>query len=88
MRRRLNIACGIVHGPRIVLLDEPTVGVDPQSRDRIYDVLTALTNEGVSLLLTTHHLAEAEARCARTVILDHGRVIAGGTLPELVTFNG
>jgi ABC-2 type transport system ATP-binding protein len=84
MRRRLNIACGIVHRPRIVLLDEPTVGVDPQSRDRIYDMLAALMNDGVSLLLTTHHLEEAEARCSRTVIIDHGRVIAAGTLPELV----
>jgi ABC-2 type transport system ATP-binding protein len=84
MRRRLNIACGIVHRPRIVLLDEPTVGVDPQSRDRIYDVLAELRSNGVSLLLTTHHLEEAEARCSRTVIIDHGKVIASGTLPELV----
>jgi ABC-2 type transport system ATP-binding protein len=84
MRRRLNIACGILHRPRIVLLDEPTVGVDPQSRDRIYDTLAALAASGVSLLLTTHHLEEAEARCSRTVIIDHGRVIASGTTPELV----
>jgi len=84
MRRRLNIACGILHHPRIVLLDEPTVGVDPQSRDRIYVTLAELAAEGVSLLLTTHHLEEAEARCSRTVIIDHGRVIASGTLPELV----
>jgi linearmycin/streptolysin S transport system ATP-binding protein len=84
MRRRLNIACGVLHKPRIVLLDEPTVGVDPQSRDRIYDVLAELTGRGVSLLLTTHHLEEAEARCSRTVIIDHGRVIAAGTLGELV----
>jgi ABC-2 type transport system ATP-binding protein len=84
MRRRLNIACGILHRPKIVLLDEPTVGVDPQSRDRIYDMLAELAASGVSLLLTTHHLEEAEARCSRTVIIDHGRVIAGGTLSELV----
>ena len=84
MRRRLNIACGILHRPRIVLLDEPTVGVDPQSRDRIYDVLAELSRSGVSLLLTTHHLEEAEARCSRTVIIDHGKVIATGTLPQLV----
>ena len=84
MRRRLNIACGILHRPRIVLLDEPTVGVDPQSRDRIYDMLGALAQSGVSLLLTTHHLEEAEARCSRTVIIDHGKVIASGTMPELV----
>jgi ABC-2 type transport system ATP-binding protein len=84
MRRRLNIACGIVHRPRVVLLDEPTVGVDPQSRDHIYDVLGELRSSGVSLLLNTHHLEEAEARCSRTVIIDHGKVIASGTLPELV----
>jgi ABC-2 type transport system ATP-binding protein len=84
MRRRLNIACGVLHRPKIVLLDEPTVGVDPQSRDRIYDTLASLAASGVSLLLTTHHLEEAEARCARTVIIDHGRVIASGTTPELV----
>src|SRR3954449_4781622 len=84
MRRRLNIACGVLHRPRVVLLDEPTVGVDPQSRERIYDTLAALAASGVSLLLTTHHLEEAEARCSRTVIIDHGRVIASGTTPELV----
>jgi ABC-2 type transport system ATP-binding protein len=84
MRRRLNIACGILNRPRIVLLDEPTVGVDPQSRDHIYDVLAELRSSGVSLLLTTHHLEEAEARCTRTVIIDHGKVIASGTLTDLV----
>jgi linearmycin/streptolysin S transport system ATP-binding protein len=84
MKRRLNIACGVVHRPRVVLLDEPTVGVDPQSRERIYDMLAGLQRDGVSLLLTTHHLEEAEARCSRTLIIDHGRVIAGGSLSELV----
>jgi len=84
MRRRLNIACGILHRPRVVLLDEPTVGVDPQSRDHIYDVLAELRGTGVSLLLTTHHLEEAEARCSRTVIIDRGNAIASGTLAELV----
>jgi linearmycin/streptolysin S transport system ATP-binding protein len=84
MKRRLNIACGVIHRPRVVLLDEPTVGVDPQSRERIYDMLSELTRAGVSLLLTTHHLEEAEARCTRTVIIDHGKVIAAGTLSELV----
>ena len=84
MKRRLNIACGVIHRPRVVLLDEPTVGVDPQSRERIYDMLAELTRAGASLLLTTHHLEEAEARCSRTVIIDHGKVIASGTLPELV----
>jgi ABC-2 type transport system ATP-binding protein len=84
MRRRLNIACGILHRPRVILLDEPTAGVDPQSRERIYDMLATLRASGVSILLTTHHLEEAEARCGRIVIIDHGRAIASGTLQELV----
>ncbi len=84
MKRRLNIACGVLHRPRVVLLDEPTVGVDPQSRARIQEMLDALRGEGTSLLLTTHQLDEAEASCDRVVILDHGKVIADGTVPELV----
>ena len=84
MRRRLNIACGILHEPKVVLLDEPTVGVDPQSRERIYDMLAELRDRGVSILLTTHQLEEAEARCQRIVIIDHGKAIAAGTLNELV----
>ena len=85
MKRRLNIACGLVHKPSVVLLDEPTVGVDPQSRERIYEMLDALRRAGVSILLTTHHLEEAERRCERIVIIDHGKIVAGGTLRELVT---
>jgi ABC-2 type transport system ATP-binding protein len=84
MKRRLNIACGVLHRPRVVLLDEPTVGVDPQSRERIYEMLGRLRREGASLLLTTHQLEEAEARCDRVVIVDRGRVVAAGTLEELV----
>jgi ABC-2 type transport system ATP-binding protein len=84
MRRRLNIGCGIVHKPRVILLDEPTVGIDPQSRDRIYEMLAAWRQSGLSVLLTTHHLEEAEARCTRTVIIDHGKVIAAGTVAQLV----
>ena len=83
MRRRLNIACGVLHRPRVILLDEPTVGVDPQSRERIYEMLGQLREEGASLLLTTHQLDEAEARCERIAIIDHGRMVAGGTLAEL-----
>lgn len=84
MKRRLNIAAGVLHRPRVVLLDEPTVGVDPQSRERIYEMLAELRRDGASLLLTTHQLDEAESRCDRIVILDHGKVIAEGTLAELV----
>jgi len=84
MKRRLNIACGVLHEPRIVLLDEPTVGVDPQSRERIYEMLDHLRAAGVAQLLTTHQLEEAEHRCDRIAILDHGVVIASGTLEELI----
>jgi len=84
MKRRLNLACGVLHEPKLVLLDEPTVGVDPQSRESIYDMLAALRARGTSLLLTTHYLEEAEARCERIVIVDHGRAVAAGTLVELV----
>jgi ABC-2 type transport system ATP-binding protein len=84
MKRRLNIACGLLHSPAIVLLDEPTVGVDPQSRERIYEMLAGLRASGVSVVLTTHHLEEAEQRCERIVIIDRGRIVASGTLGDLV----
>lgn len=84
MKRRLNIACGVLHEPKVVLLDEPTVGVDPQSRERIYDMLAGLKAQGTALLITTHYLEEAEARCERIVVIDHGVSIAVGTLAELV----
>jgi ABC-2 type transport system ATP-binding protein len=84
MRRRLNIACSLLHQPKLVLLDEPTVGVDPQSRERIYEMLASLRQLDVSIVLTTHHLEEAEQRCDRIVIIDHGRIVAAGTLAELL----
>ncbi len=84
MKRRLNIACGVLHEPRVVLLDEPTVGVDPQSRERIYEMLEQLRASGASQLLTTHQLEEAERRCDRIAILDRGAIIAHGTLAELI----
>jgi ABC-2 type transport system ATP-binding protein len=84
MKRRVNIACGVLHHPSVVLLDEPTVGVDPQSRQRIFEMLDLLSSEGTSILLTTHHLDEAETQCDRIVIMDHGKVVAAGKLEELV----
>jgi ABC-2 type transport system ATP-binding protein len=84
MKRRLNIACGVLHRPELVLLDEPTVGVDPQSRERIWQMLGDLRAGGTSLLLTTHQLDEAQQVCDRIVIIDHGRAIADGTFPQLL----
>ena len=84
MKRRLNIACSVLHRPEVVLLDEPTVGVDPQSRQRIWEMLSALRNEGASLLLTTHQLDEAQQICDRIVIIDHGKSIADGTFAQLL----
>ena len=84
MRRRLNIACSVLHRPSVVLLDEPTVGVDPQSRQRIWEMLDRLRKDGASLLLTTHQLDEAQQICERIVVIDHGRVVASGSFDELV----
>ncbi len=84
MKRRLNIAAGTIHSPRLLLLDEPTVGVDPQSRERIYAMIAELKNEGVSLLYTTHYMEEAERLCDRIAIIDDGRIIAAGNKEELV----
>ena len=83
MKRRLNLAAGLLHDPDVLLLDEPTVGVDPQSRNAIFDNLEALRARGKALLYTTHYMEEAERLCDRLVILDHGKVIASGTLAEL-----
>jgi ABC-2 type transport system ATP-binding protein len=83
MRRRLNFACGIVHQPKVLLLDEPTVGVDPQSRVRLLELVRAQAEAGACVLYTTHYMEEAETLCHRLAIVDRGRVIAAGTLTEL-----
>jgi ABC-2 type transport system ATP-binding protein len=84
MKRRLNLALGIVHRPAFLLLDEPTVGVDPQSREKIFDIVRELQRSGTTILYTTHYMEEAEQLCDRIAIMDDGRVVAMGTLEELL----
>ena len=83
MKRRLNIACALVHDPDVLVLDEPTVGVDPQSRNAIFDNLETLRGNGKALVYTTHYMEEAERLCDRVMIMDHGKIVAAGTLTEL-----
>jgi len=88
MKRRLNFACGIVHRPKVLLLDEPTVGVDPQSRVRLLDLVREQARAGACVLYTTHYMEEAESLCDRLAIVDHGRICAQGTLKELRSLLG
>jgi ABC-2 type transport system ATP-binding protein len=83
MKRRLNIAAALLHDPELILLDEPTVGVDPQSRNAIFENLEELKRRGKTLVYTTHYMEEAERLCDRIVIIDHGRVIANDTVRGL-----
>jgi ABC-2 type transport system ATP-binding protein len=83
MKRRINIAAGILHRPKLLLMDEPTVGIDPQSRNHILDTVRELNREGMTVLYTSHYMEEVEALCDRIAIVDHGRVIAQGSLEEL-----
>ncbi|MEU4428812.1 ATP-binding cassette domain-containing protein [Actinoplanes sp. NPDC024001] len=82
-RRRVDVALGVIHRPRLLFLDEPTTGLDPQSRARMWDEVRRLRAEGVTVLLTTHYLEEADALCDRVAIIDHGRIVADGSPAEL-----
>ena len=84
MKRRLNLAGALMHDPDLILLDEPTAGVDPHSRNAIFELLEALKRQGKALIYTTHYMEEAERLADRIVIIDHGRVVAQGRLPELL----
>lgn len=83
MQRRVNLGCALMHKPRLLLLDEPTVGIDPQARERILEFVHALVSDGTTILYTTHYLEEAETLCDRIGIIDGGRLLAEGTLTEL-----
>ncbi len=88
MKRRLNIGIGLLHRPRLLILDEPTVGVDPQSRNAILESVEILSREGMAVLFTTHYMEEAERLCDRVAIIDEGRIQAEGTRRELVSLVG
>ena len=88
MKRRLNLAAAIVHDPRLVLLDEPTAGVDPQSRNRILELVRTLADAGKTIVYTTHYMEEAAKICDRVGIVDHGRMLDIGTVSELVARHG
>jgi ABC-2 type transport system ATP-binding protein len=85
MKRRINIACALLHSPKVLLLDEPTVGVDPQSRNLIFELIQQLNKDGMTIIYTTHYMEEAEKLCNRIGIIDTGLIIAQGTLDELKT---
>lgn len=84
MKRRLNLACGVLHQPSIVLMDEPTAGVDPQSRARIWEMVDELKSAGSAVLVSTHQLYEAENICDRVAIINHGKIVAIGTVNQLI----
>ena len=88
MKRRLNIGIGLLHRPKLLILDEPTVGVDPQSRNAILESVQGLSGEGMAVLYTTHYMEEAERLCDRVGVIDHGKLIAEGTRTELVSLVG
>ena len=82
-RRRVDIALGIIHGPKVVFLDEPTTGLDPQSRAHMWDEVRRLRDEGMTVFITTHYLDEADALCDRIAIMDHGEIVTEGTVDDL-----
>ena len=85
MKRRLNIACSIVHKPKILIMDEPTVGIDPQSRNNILEVAKSLRDEGTTIIYTSHYMEEVEAICNRIIILDNGQIVESGDKEEIKT---
>jgi ABC-2 type transport system ATP-binding protein len=88
MKRRLNLAIGLVHKPQALLLDEPTVGIDPQARSNILEIIRDIARQGTTIVLTTHYLEEAEKLCDRIAIVDHGRILQTGSVSELAKLVG
>jgi len=88
MKRRINLIIGLLHQPRVLLLDEPTIGIDVQTRLNIYEVIKEAAQAGTTILYTTHNLKEAEELCDRIAIMDEGKILASGTLKELITIVG
>lgn len=88
MQRRLNLACGIAHDPTILLLDEPSVGVDPQSRDHILRAIRRLADAGAAIVYSTHYMEEVERLCDRVFLIDRGRVVASGSIAEVIAIGG
>ncbi|MFZ5981043.1 MAG: ABC transporter ATP-binding protein [Candidatus Zixiibacteriota bacterium] len=88
MQRRLNLACAVVHKPPVLLLDEPTVGVDPQSRNMIFDSIEKLNDDGLTVVYTTHYMEEAQRLCDRVAIMDKGKILALDTVDNLITAHG
>ena len=86
MKRRLNLACGIVHEPKLIIMDEPTVGIDPQSRNRILENVKKLNEAGASILYTSHYMPEIEEICSKMTVVDHGVVITSGTKQEISAY--
>ena len=84
MKRRLNLAAGILHQPKLLFLDEPTVGIDAQSRNLILDRLAHLNEQGTTMIYTTHYMEEAERLCSEVAIMDEGRIVAAGVPAELM----
>lgn len=84
MKRRLNMACGIAHSPKLIIMDEPTVGIDPQSRNRIMENVRALNKAGATIIYTTHYMPEVEEICNKITVIDHGKVVASGTKQEII----
>lgn len=88
MKRRINIAAGLIHKPKILIMDEPTVGIDPQSRNHILETVMQLNSDGLTVIYTSHYMEEVEKLCNRLAIMDHGQIIAQGSIADICKLDG